>query len=81
MSNHLSNLQINTKSLQIKCFVKKVGGTENNNGVKVIVQSNFRLWSHENASPFSYNQITRRQNLDQGLQGAPTEEGLSPGTH
>ena len=61
--------------------MKKIGGMENNNGAKVVVQSNFRFWSDEKASPFSHSQITKWENLDQGLQGAPTEEGLSPGTH
>lgn len=59
MRNCLNNLEISTNSLPIKCFLKKVGGVENNSRVKVVVQNNFRFWSHENASPFLYSQTTR----------------------
>lgn len=35
----------------------------------MVIESNFRFQSQENASPFSYSQITRWENLDQVLQG------------
>lgn len=73
-SDMWNNLEISTNSLPIKCFLKKVGGMENNSRVKVVVQNNFRFWSHENASPFSYSQTTRWENLYQGLQGPLGEE-------
>jgi len=57
--NCLSNLEISIKPPQTKCFMKKIGGMENNNGAKVVVQSNFRFWSDEKASPFSHSQITK----------------------
>lgn len=58
MLNCLSNLDTSTKSPQIKRFVKKAGGMENDNEVKGVVESNFRFWSRENESPFSNSQIT-----------------------
>lgn len=45
-----------------------------NNRVKVVIQNNFRFWSHENISPFSYSQTTQKENLDEGLQGPPEEK-------